>query len=71
MLLLNSLPYFNEPRSHAFVWEKAELADRPVWLVLLIIHVGAGVVCLISSFLQFFRPLLRRAPWRHRWLGRI
>lgn len=71
LLVLNSLPYFIEPREHAFVWEKGELADRPVWLVSLVIHVVAGVVCLVSSFLQFFRPLLRRAPWLHRWLGRI
>lgn len=71
VLVLNSLPYFSEPRAHSFVWEKRELADRPVWLVSLVIHVVAGVVCLVSSFLQFFRPLLRRAPWLHRWLGRI
>ncbi len=71
LLIYNSLPYFNAPRTHAFVWEKGQLAERPVWLISLVIHVIAGVVCLVSSFLQFFRPLLRRAPWLHRWLGRI
>ncbi len=71
LLIYNSLPYFNAPRTHAFVWEKGQLAERPVWLISLVVHVIAGVVCLVSSFLQFFRPLLRRAPWLHRWLGRI
>lgn len=71
LLTLNSLPYFTEPRMHGFVWEKGALADRPLWLVSLVIHVIAGVVCLLSSLLQFFRPVLRRAPWLHRWLGRI
>lgn len=71
LLTFNSLPYFSEPRAHGFVWEKGELADRPLWLGALVIHAGAGVVCLVSSFLQFFRPLLRRAPGLHRWLGRI
>ena len=71
LLTLNCLPYFSEPRTHGFVWEKGELADNPVWMVALIVHVVFGVVCLISAFLQFFRPMLRRAPALHRWLGRI
>lgn len=71
LLIQNSLPYFNAPRTHAFVWEKGGLAERPVWLINLVIHVVAGVVCLVASFVQFFRPLLRRLPWLHRWLGRI
>jgi hypothetical protein len=71
LLTLNSLPYFSEPRAHGFVWEKGALADNSFWLGALVIHVGAGVVCLLSSFLQFFRPLLRKAPGLHRWLGRI
>lgn len=71
LITLNSLPYFTDPQVHGFVWEKGELADRPIWLGSLLIHVGAGIICLGSSFLQFFRPLLRRAPGLHRWLGRI
>ena len=70
LITRNSLVYFNEPRAHGFVWEKGELAENPVWLAALVVHVGAGIVCLASSFLQFFRPLLKRAPWLHRWLGR-
>ena len=71
LIARNSVLYFSDPRSHGFVWEKRELADNPVWLAALVIHVAAGIVCLAASFLQFFRPLLRRAPWAHRWLGRI
>ena len=71
LLAQNSLPYFSEPRAHGFVWEKGVLADRPLWLVSLVIHAGAGIVCLVSSFLQFFKPLLGRYPAMHRWLGRI
>jgi hypothetical protein len=71
LLIYNGLPYLDTPRTHAFVWENGELADRPVWLISLVVHVVAGMVCLLSSLLQFFRPLLRRAPWLHRWLGRV
>lgn len=71
LLVYNSLPYFHAPRTHAFVWEKGLLAERPVWLAALVIHVVAGAISLLSSLLQFFRPLLRRAPQLHRWLGRI
>jgi hypothetical protein len=71
LLIYNSLPYFHAPRTHAFVWEKGLLADRPLWLCMLVIHAAAGVVCLLSSLLQFYRPLLRRVPALHRWLGRI
>lgn len=71
LLVYNGLPYFHAPRTHAFVWEKGTLADRPIWMINLVIHVIAGAICLVSSLLQFFRPLLRRAPWMHRWLGRI
>ena len=71
LLIYNSLPYFHAPRTHAFVWEKGQFAERPIWLISLVIHVVAGAVCLVASFLQFFRPVLRRAPWLHRWLGRI
>jgi hypothetical protein len=71
VLIYNGLPYLSAPRTHAFVWEKGALADRPVWLITLVIHVIAGMVCLLSSMLQFFRPLLRKFPGMHRWLGRL
>ncbi len=72
VILRNSLPYFaGEPDSHAFVVEKGALAENPLWLGALIVHAAAGIVCLASSFLQFFRPVLRRVRWLHRWLGRV
>lgn len=71
LIIRNSLIYFSEPRAHGFVWAKGALADRSLWMGMLIVHVAAGLVCLVSSFLQFCRPLLRRLPQLHRWLGRI
>lgn len=71
VIAVNSLPYFDEPFGHGFVIEKGELARDPIYMAVLLTHVAAGITCLGASLLQFFRPLLRRAPWLHRWLGRI
>ena len=71
VMIRNNLIYFSAPRMHPFVWEKGALAEHPFWLACLVIHVGAGLVCLAASFLQFFRPMLRHFPFLHRWLGRI
>ena len=71
LIARNSGLYFSTPRRHGFVWEKGELADNPLWLGALVLHVGAGLVCLFAALVQIWRPLLRRLPALHRWLGRL
>ncbi len=71
LIARNSQVYFSQPRAHGFVSEKGALADDPLWMAALVIHVAAGILCLGSAFLQFFRTVLRRLPWLHRWLGRV
>lgn len=54
-----------------FLEERIELSETPTWRAMLALHVVAGITCLLASFLQFFRSLVRRVPRVHRWLGRI
>ena len=67
----NSLPYFTDYEADAFVLEKGAVGQTSWYKVMLLGHVVAGVVCLFSVVLQFFRGVLRRLPWLHRWLGRL
>jgi hypothetical protein len=53
-----------------FLQERIHLAGEPFWRATLGLHAAAGIVCLVASFLQFFRSLIRRFPALHRWLGR-
>ncbi|MFN5868282.1 MAG: hypothetical protein ACK46A_03015, partial [Akkermansiaceae bacterium] len=51
LLGCNRFLYFNAPLTHAFVWDQGALAERSVWMISLVIHVIAGMVCVMSSFL--------------------
>lgn len=67
----NSWPIVATAEQVPFLQERIELTESPMWRSMLALHVAAGAICLLASFLQFFRSVLRRAPWLHRWLGRI
>jgi hypothetical protein len=70
LIIVNSLPYFTEGDRMPFIGEKGALGDSPAWRIALLVHVAAGIVCLAAAVGQFFRSLLRRFPWLHRWMGR-
>lgn len=71
LILQNSLRDFGPGGEGIFVDQKGEIARQPLWRANLIIHVVAGIVCLVSLLPQFSRKLLRRIPALHRWSGRI
>tara|TARA_B100000676_G_scaffold291354_1_gene325817 strand:- start:1059 stop:1793 length:735 start_codon:yes stop_codon:yes gene_type:complete len=54
-----------------FLQERLDLAGTPLWRSALALHAAAGALCLVASFLQFFRPIVKHRPALHRWLGRI
>lgn len=63
--------YFLPNTIHGFMLERMELAIENWWRYALLTHVSGGLICLVSSVLQYSRLLLKRAPWLHRNLGRI
>ena len=69
LILLNSLPYARMGMHHPFLQERLDLAANWAWRGCLYLHITAGVACLFSTFLQFCRPVLRRLPSLHRYLG--
>lgn len=71
IIIENSWPIVVTEDAVPFLEERIELTEAPLWRAMLALHVAAGIACLLASFLQFFRPLLRRLPWLHRWLGRV
>ena len=70
-IVLTLGPYFTDYGDNPFVWEKGEVGTTWWWNASLTVHVVTSVVCLFSVLLQFFRPVFKRAPWLHRWLGRV
>lgn len=70
LIVWNSLGYLTHPRQMALV-AAHESGGSVWWRFTVVLHVAAGIACLLASFLQFFRSVLRRFPWLHRWLGRI
>ena len=63
--------YFLPNMIHGFMLERLELAVEDWWRYALLTHVAGGLVCLVSSLLQYSGILLKRATWLHRNLGRI
>ena len=67
----NSLRDFGPGGEGIFIEQRGELGRQPHWKGCLIVHVAAGIVCLLSVLPQFSRKLLRWIPGLHRWCGRI
>lgn len=70
LIIVNSLPYFAGVDRMPFIGEKGAVGQSVPWRAALLVHVASGMACLVAAAGQFFRPLLRRAPWLHRWMGR-
>ncbi len=70
IIIENTIPYLLARDGIPFLEERPWLATAPVYRAVLGMHCGAAIVCLASSLLQFWRPLIRRLPSLHRRLGR-
>jgi len=71
LIVWESRHYFLPGMVHGFVLERMELALEDWWRYTLTAHVAGGLLCLLSSLLQYSELLLKRATWLHRNLGRI
>jgi uncharacterized membrane protein len=70
LIVRNSLGYFGSLNAMEFVEVKTPASELPLWRVMLVTHVAAGMVCFAASVLQFFRGISRRWPALHRSLGK-
>ncbi len=71
LIVRNSLGYFGPLNAMEFVEAKVSASELPLWRLMLVVHVAAGMVCFAASVLQFFRGLTRRWPALHRSLGSV
>lgn len=71
LIARNSVGYLYEPEEMLFLEQRAPASEHWLWRWSLYTHVGAGILALVASVLQFFRGVLRRWPALHRNLGRI
>lgn len=71
LILWESAPYFLPGQIHGFLLERPLLTIESWWKYSLLTHVAGGLICLVSSLLQYSKILLTRAPRIHRYLGRI
>lgn len=71
LIIVNSLPYFSEGRTVAFLVEKGAVASDPLWRTCFVGHLLGGIVCFLTAPPLFWSGLLARAPRLHRWLGRV
>ncbi len=69
LLISNALPFFSFSADEPFLIEKGALVQQPLWRTAFYLHVGGGILCLLSALPQFSRTLLRRAPRLHRAMG--
>ena len=56
---------------HQFFFERIELTSQDWWKYTVLTHVVGGLICLISSLLQYSKILLKRATRVHKYLGHI
>lgn len=71
LIAWNSLSYISLGLDHPFVIEKQPYADGLFYRLMLWSHIAAGSICLLFAVAQLSRPLLRRWPQVHVWLGRV
>lgn len=71
VIAVNSLGYIFAPVGMPFYAEKADAAQHGYWRLALVVHVISGIVSLTAVLGQFSKPLLRRWPAVHRWMGSI
>lgn len=69
LLLVETLPYVWRASDMPFFVEQGALARTPGWRAAFGVHVGGGLVCLLTALPLFSRRLLARAPHVHRALG--
>ena len=70
-IVWNSLDYFLPNTMHQFFFERIELTSQDWWKYTVLTHVVGGLICLISSLLQYSKILLKRATRVHKYLGHI
>jgi hypothetical protein len=69
LLLFETLPYAWRASEMPFLVEKGAVAREPAWRAAFGVHVGGGLVCLLTALPLFSRRLLASAPHVHRALG--
>lgn len=71
LIVWNSLDYFLPNGMHSFMFERMELTMQDWWRYTLYAHVIGGVLCIVSSLLQYSKWLLKRASVLHKYLGHV
>jgi hypothetical protein len=69
LLLVETLPYAWRGSDMPFFVEKGAVAREAGWRVAFGVHVGGGLICLLTALPLFSRRLLAGAPLVHRALG--
>ena len=71
LIVLMSVPYYLPGIVPAFIAERPEVTNDPVWRAALLTHIVGGVICLLSGPLLVWNLVLRKSKRLHRWLGWI
>jgi len=69
LLVVETLPYAWRASEMPFILEKGALGRSAGWRAAFGVHVGGGLVCLLTALPLFSRRLLASAPHLHRTLG--
>ena len=71
LMLSASASYLELGDTHPFFLEKWPLAHPGRWLAALYVHVPSALFSLPACLVLLLRPVRRRFPRFHRWLGRV
>ena len=66
----NVFPYFDLSTAHVFLSEKGPLVQQALWRTCFYFHITGGVVCLSTGLFLFLKPILKKWPLIHIWMGR-
>ena len=71
LLVKNTLPYFDFSPQFSFIRERILLYSDPIWKTSFYIHIGAGILCILTAIIQFSSYILRKRSQIHVVSGKI
>jgi hypothetical protein len=65
-----TIPYFSFRYDVGFLLTKQAVIHLPIWRQAFYLHIGISSFVLLIGIFQFVKPLIRKRPKMHRWLGK-
>lgn len=71
LLVYNTIPYFSFNKEFSFIEERSVLFENNIYNTSFYVHIFAGMICILTSLVQFSKYILKKSKAIHRWSGRL